>query len=119
MNQRVMLQRILDILNQKIMMGAGRMHHRRIAHHRGGDEGGELIGGRKHRVHHRKAGVSAGRRRVHHRKHAGEGEGRRMHHKKRAGVRAGANPWISHVKAYAKKHHISYRDAMSRARASY
>ena len=30
-----------------------------------------------------------------------------------------ANSWIEHVKAYAKKHKISYREAMSKAKASY
>ena len=29
------------------------------------------------------------------------------------------NTWIAHVKKYAKKHNISYRDAMSNAKASY
>ena len=29
------------------------------------------------------------------------------------------NPWIEHVKAYAKKHGISYREAMKKARPSY
>lgn len=36
-----------------------------------------------------------------------------------AGGAKRANPWISHVKAYSKKHNIPYRDAMSRAKASY
>ena len=38
-----------------------------------------------------------------------------------AGSKAGAksNPWIAHVKAYAKKHNISYGDAISKARPSY
>ncbi len=38
-----------------------------------------------------------------------------------AGSKAGAkaNPWIVHVKAYAKKHNISYGDAISKARHSY
>ena len=30
-----------------------------------------------------------------------------------------ANAWINHVKAYAKKHKCSYREAMSKAKASY
>ena len=30
-----------------------------------------------------------------------------------------SNAWISHVKAYAKKHKCSYREAMSKAKASY
>lgn len=29
------------------------------------------------------------------------------------------NPWIEHVKAYAVKHGVSYKEAMSAARASY
>ena len=38
-----------------------------------------------------------------------------------AGSKAGAktNPSIAHVKAYAKKHNISYGDAISKARPSY
>jgi len=27
--------------------------------------------------------------------------------------------WISHVKAYAKKNNVSYKEAMSKAKASY
>ncbi len=30
-----------------------------------------------------------------------------------------ASKWIEHVKAYAKKHKCSYKEAMSRAKASY
>ena len=33
--------------------------------------------------------------------------------------KAKQNPWIKHVKAYAKKHNISYGDAISKARSSY
>ena len=29
------------------------------------------------------------------------------------------NPWITHVKAYAKKHNLKYGDALSKAKASY
>ena len=32
---------------------------------------------------------------------------------------AKTNPWIQHVKAYAKKHGIKYGDAISKAKASY
>ena len=53
------------------------------------------------------------------------GAGRRR--KKRGGASVGAgskaggktNPWIAHVKAYAKKHNLSYGDAISKARSSY
>ena len=53
------------------------------------------------------------------------GAGRRR--KKRGGASSGAgskagakaNPWIAHVKAYAKKHNISYGDAIKKARPSY
>ena len=53
------------------------------------------------------------------------GAGKRR--KKRGGASAGAgskagaktNPWIAHVKAYAKKHNLSYGDAISKARPSY
>ena len=49
------------------------------------------------------------------------GAGRRR--KKRGGASVGAggktNPWIAHVKAYAKKHNLSYGDAISKARPSY
>ena len=43
---------------------------------------------------------------------------------KRAGVKAGAkrsksSPWIAHVKAYSKKHNISYGDALKKAGPSY
>ena len=34
-------------------------------------------------------------------------------------AKAKTNPWIIHVKAYAKKHKISYGDAISKAKASY
>lgn len=34
-------------------------------------------------------------------------------------AKAKSNPWIQHVKAYAKKHGIKYGDAISKARASY
>ena len=52
------------------------------------------------------------------------GAGRR---KKRGGASSGAgsksgaksNPWIAHVKAYAKKHNISYGEAIKKARPSY
>ena len=30
-----------------------------------------------------------------------------------------ANPWITHVKKYAKTHKISYGDAIAKARATY
>lgn len=30
-----------------------------------------------------------------------------------------ANSWIIHVKAYAKKHNISYKDALKKAKSSY
>ena len=30
-----------------------------------------------------------------------------------------ANAWIQHVQAYSKKHKISYRDAISKARSTY
>ena len=29
------------------------------------------------------------------------------------------NPWIAHVKAFAKKHKIPYGEAIARARATY
>jgi hypothetical protein len=29
------------------------------------------------------------------------------------------NKWIAHVKAYAKKHNISYKDALKKAKSSY
>ena len=38
---------------------------------------------------------------------------------KRAGGARKANPWISHVKAYSKKHKCSYKDAMKCAGATY
>ena len=45
----------------------------------------------------------------------GKGKGR-----KRAGVSTGgASPWISHVKSYAKKHGVSYKDALKQAKATY
>jgi hypothetical protein len=48
------------------------------------------------------------------------GAGRRRPKKKGgANVGAGANPWISHVKAYAKKHNLSYSVAIKKARPSY
>lgn len=34
-------------------------------------------------------------------------------------AKAKSNPWIQHVKAYAKKHGIKYGDAISKAKASY
>jgi len=48
------------------------------------------------------------------------GAGKRRPKKKGgASVGAGANPWISHVKAYAKKHNLSYSVAIKKARPSY
>ena len=38
---------------------------------------------------------------------------------KRAVEMIGGNKWISHVKKYASKHGVSYRDAMKLAKASY
>ena len=29
------------------------------------------------------------------------------------------NPWISHVKHYAKQHNISYKEALKKAKSSY
>lgn len=29
------------------------------------------------------------------------------------------NPWIAHVKAYQKKHGVSYKEAMSKAKSTY
>lgn len=84
--------------------GEGR---RRVRRRRAGEGEGE---GRR-RVRRRRAGVSA----------EGEGEGRRRVRHRRAGVSAGkvTSPWIKHVKAYAKAHHMPYGEAMSKARASY
>lgn len=124
MNQQMMLQRILDILNQKILMGAG-----------------NYAGKKKKMIKHKRAGVYAG-------VYAGEdmGCGRKrkaIKHKRRAGVYAGeddesvfagrkkkakkmvkkdkkvTSPWIKHVKKYAKEHNITYGEAMKKARASY
>lgn len=45
--------------------------------------------------------------------------------RKRAGVSTGgavsggASPWITHVKSYAKKHGVSYKDALKQAKATY
>ena len=38
---------------------------------------------------------------------------------KRGGSKRTTNPWIAHVKRYAKQHHMSYPEAMIRARSSY
>lgn len=97
-----MLHRILDILNQKIMMGAGMHHRRRLT-------AGE---GKVHRKK-RRAGVVAGKK-----CRAGVVAGK----KRRAGVTAGrkvSSPWIAHVKKYAKQHNIPYGLALSRAGGSY
>jgi hypothetical protein len=53
------------------------------------------------------------------------GAGRRR--KKRGGASVGAgskagaktNPWIAHVKAYAKKHNLSYSESIAKAKSSY
>ena len=29
------------------------------------------------------------------------------------------NPWISHVKHYAKQHNVSYKEALKKAKSSY
>lgn len=136
-----MLHRILEILNAKIAMGAGygegvrhRRHHKRLM------ASGEGEGEGYRRRHTRRAGVTAGEgRRKRHHTNAGvyAGEGRRMrHHSRRhsAGVYAGEGrkrhtrrrggavhetAWVAHVKDYADRHGISYKDALSRARASY
>ena len=45
--------------------------------------------------------------------------------RKRAGVSTGgavtggASPWIQHIKAYQKKHGVSYKEAMKKAKATY
>jgi hypothetical protein len=39
--------------------------------------------------------------------------------KKGAKKKKGAGGWIAHVKAYAKKHGVSYKVAMTKAKASY
>ena len=117
MNQQAMLHRILEILNQKIEMGAGygRMRHKRLGRGVMAGEG----------VHHRRrrAGVMAGEGVKHRRRRAGmmDGEGVR-HKRKKAGVMAGkktTSPWIKHVKHYAKTHGITYGEALSKASGSY
>jgi hypothetical protein len=40
-------------------------------------------------------------------------------HSNIGGGRGGASAWITHVKAYAAKHGVSYKDALKAARATY
>ena len=75
------------------------------------------------KAYHAKGGVSAGASADRRKKHAR----RHVMRKTRAGVRAGAgtkkgarhSPWIKHVKAYAKKHNVPYKQALKQAKASY
>lgn len=120
MSRLVILNRILDILNQKIAMGQGE-GGRMIKNRKGGvmfcdggemssseseiDEydGGVMAGKRKKRCKKVKAGVMAGK-------------------KCKAGVMAGKrgqSSWICHVKAYQKKHGCTYSEALKKASASY
>jgi hypothetical protein len=39
--------------------------------------------------------------------------------KKKGAKKKGAGSWIAHVKAYAKKNGVSYKEAMTKARATY
>lgn len=86
------------------VLGAATTGGRRV-HYGGEDEGGR-------RVVHRRAGAATGGRRG----AASTGAGRP---RKRVGGARTTNPWVMHVKRYAREHGIDYRDAMSRARPSY
>lgn len=52
-------------------------------------------------------------------KHKGRGKRAAGYSGGISGGRGGNSKWIKHVKAYAKKHRISYGEAMSAARSSY
>jgi len=124
MDQTVILQRILQILQQKIAMGAGeggRMRRRLTNKRVGGyldeeDDGGVM------------AGVSAGRRKYRKRKTSrkssnkkkgGVSAGKRKKGGVSAGKKSGANKWIKHVQDYQKSHNCSYAEAMSKAKKTY
>ena len=109
MDQMVILQRILQILQGKIQMGAGgvcagRKRVKAKAGYLGDSEQGGVTAGKRRK----RAGVSAGKRKV-----------------KKAGVSAGkskgkkTSKWIEHVKAYKKKHNCTYTEALKKAGPSY
>jgi hypothetical protein len=124
MDQSVMLNRILEILRSKIMMGAGEGGRiKRVCagylDSSSSSSSDDIMGEGKLRKR-RKAGVMAGKRKCKAGVMAGVSAGKKR--KCKAGVSAGkktSNPWIEHVKAYAKKHNVPYRVAMSKARDSY
>jgi hypothetical protein len=95
-------------------------------------KGGALVGGKKKYVHHdkrlyepaeEKLVIKKGGKKkyVHHDKQVYEPAKYSLKKRKGAGSRRSAanNPWIQHVKAYAKKHKIPYAMAVSEAKASY
>lgn len=113
MDQTAILQRILQILQQKILMGAGEGGRIRKTYRKrqlGGYLSDEEEGGVM-------AGVSAGKR---HRKKVTKTKvtKTKVTKKTKGGVSAG-NKWIDHVKAYQKKHNCSYTEALKKAGASY
>lgn len=110
MSRLVILNRILDILNQKIAMGQGE-GGRMIKNRKGGVmfcDGGEMSSSESE-IDEYDGGVMAGKR-------------KKRCKKVKAGVMAGKrgqSPWICHVKAYQKKHGCSYSTALKKASASY
>jgi len=82
--------------------------------------GGVGVGGRKRKMH---AGVLMDDY-MHpdmYARHAGAGKkrGRGVAGGASRRYRGGANPWIAHVKKFARAHGLSYGEAMKKARSSY
>jgi hypothetical protein len=85
---------------------------------------GMSVGGRRKRVVHRKKGGAkiyehAGYGMMKKRKAPKRKGGARVGGKRKAARSGRSNPWIAHVKSYAKKHGLSYGEALKKARASY
>jgi len=100
-----------------VLMDMDPMHPDMYARHSG-------AGRRKRKMH---AGVLMNMDPMHpdmYARHSGAGRKRKRHGGATVGgasrrYRGGANPWITHVKRYAKAHRLSYGEAMKKARASY
>ena len=102
MDQTVILQRILQILQQKIMMGAGSGGKRRIkkAGYLDDDEQGGVTAGKRKCKRAKRAGVSAGVSAGKRKKTKAGGKGKKT------------SKWIEHVKDYKKQHGCTYTEAL-------
>lgn len=127
MSKLEILNRIMEILTQKIAMGQGEGGRiRRVPRKRLGGvmfcDGGEMMDSSESSIDEYDGGVFAGKRRRQKKKAGGVMAGKKC---KASGVmagkrkKAGSNGWITHVKAYQKKHGCTYPEALKKAGASY